>query len=235
MNVTEFLARLSYGPLSNLAMSNDGDGTIAVAKHPALIQHVNDGLLRLHTKFILIENEVILELREDVTSYVLDVANSVSAGAAPPNDYIRDTLAAPFGNDLIKILAVYETGACQLPLNDATHDDSLYTPKFNVLQVPDPIAGAPLYLLYQAKHPVLASAGDGYLTQTIELPDVLVEALEAFVASKVYQGMNGQEHAVKAAEHLTIYERICVDVTVKDLVNSSMSNTNTKFEQRGFK
>lgn len=235
MNVTQFLARLSYGPLSNISMSNDGSGVIAVGKHPALIQHINDGLLRLHTKFILIENELVIEQREDVTSYIIDKAYSVSQAAVPPNDYIRDTVELPYTNDLIKILSVWETGATQLPLNDANHDDSLYTPKFNVLQVPDPVVGAPLYVLYQARHVELASSGAGYLDQLINLPDVLIEGLEAFVAYKVYQGMNGQEHAVKAADYLTTFDRICVEVTAKDLVNSSMSNTNTKFEQRGFK
>jgi hypothetical protein len=234
MNVTQFLARLSRGPLSNLSMSNDGDGTINVTRVDAIIDYLNEGLLKLYSKFILNEGEIILEQIENFTSYKLHSDYAVSTGGvAPLETYIKDTIDVPFGNDLIKILSVFRTGGCEVALNDATKEDSFYTPQFDVLQVPDPVAGAPLYILYQARHPEIVT-GDDFGDQVIVLPAVLENALLSYVAFKVYFHMNGQENAASAGAHNSAYEADIALVEDKDLVNSSQSNTNTKFSQRGF-
>lgn len=248
MKLSQLLARLSRGPLSNINMSNDGDGTIIASRQPALVDYINDGLLQLHSQFVLIENELILEEQEGTTTYRLHSDYSMETGAGPLK-YIRDSVADPYANDLIKILAVYRDntygGSQPIPvaLNDATKDDSVYTPKFDVLQIPDPVQDAPLYLLYQAKHPELlitapvepATEPTVDIDQDIELPDVLVPALLEYVSHKVYTHMNGQEHSAKAKEHFDNYRLIVGHVEDKDLVNSSLSNTNVKFDQRGWK
>jgi hypothetical protein len=245
MKLSQLLARLSRGPLSNLSMSNDGDGTIIAARQPAFVDYINDGLLQLHSQFVLIENELIIEEQEGTTTYKLHSDYSMETGALPLK-YIRDSAADPYTNDLIKILAVYRDNTLggsqpiQVALNDATKDDSVYTPKFDVLQIPDPVQDAPLYLLYQAKHPELVIGGTEEvpvvtLTQDIFLPDVLVPALIEYVSYKVYTHMNGQEHTAKAKEHFDNYRLIVGHVEDKDLVNSSLSNTNTKFNERGWK
>jgi hypothetical protein len=245
MKLSQLLARLSRGPLSNIAMSNDGDGTILAARQPALVDYINDGMLQLHSQFVLIENELIIEEQEGTTSYKIHSDYSMETGVGPVA-YIRDSAQDPYKNDLIKILAIYRdntTGGSQpvsVALNDATKDDSLYTPKFDVLQIPDPVQDSPLYLLYQAKHPELLIGGTEEapvvdLEQEFELPDVLVPALIEYVSYKVFTHMNGQEHTAKAKEHFDNYRMIVGHVEDKDLVNSSLSNTNTKFNERGFK
>lgn len=248
MKLSQLLARLSRGPLSNLSMSNDGDGTIVTARHPAFVDYINDGLLQLHSQFVLIENELIIEEQEGTTTYKIHSDYSLETGVGALK-YIRDSAADPYANDLIKILAVYRDNTLggsqpiQVALNDATKDDSVYTPKFDVLQIPDPVQDAPIYLLYQAKHPELlitepvepATEPTVDLDQDIELPDVLAPALIEYVSYKVYTHMNGQEHTAKAKEHFDNYRLIVGHVEDKDLVNSSLSNTNTKFNERGFK
>jgi hypothetical protein len=236
MNVSQFLERLSYGPLSNLSISNEGDGTIIETKQPALVGYLNEALLHLFTRFDLLEKEIILEQVEGRSRYPLNSAYAVSTAADNPLNphYIIDTIAIPFTDDLLKILSVWKAGTCdpiRLPLNDDNSDDSLFTPKSDLLQVPKPIAGEPLYLIYQARHPVLSHTD---LNTTIDLPVVFEEALLSYVAHKVYFYMNGQEHARKAAEHLATYESICNEVKEYDLVSSSLSFTNAKFQDRGF-
>lgn len=237
MNVTQLLQRLSYGPLSNLSMSNDGDGTIVDAKHPALIGHANEGLLKLYSKFNLKEAELVLEQMATVTGYRLHSKYSLENAAANPTlpHYIIDSALRPFTDDLIKVLAVYQTGGAQVPLNDDNHSKSLFTPTFDLLQVPDPEDGAPLYLIYQAKHAILAGSGAGYLDAIIELPEVLEEALVAYVAHKVYFYMNGVENTAKSGNFLALYTNMCNEAVEQDLVSTSLSSTNSKFDGRGFK
>lgn len=237
MNVTQLLQRLSYGPLSNLSMANGGDGSILVGKHPSLITYANEALLKFYSKFNLKEAELVLQQMATVTGYRLQSKYSLENATANPTlpHYIIDSATKPFTDDLIKVLAVYQTGGAQAPLNDDNASNSLFTPTFDLLQVPDPEDGAPLYVIYQAKHAPLAGDGDSYLAQEIELPDVLEEALISYIAHKVYFYMNGAENAVKSADYLKIYTNICNDAIEQDLVSTSLSMTSAKFDSRGFK
>jgi hypothetical protein len=236
MNVTQLLQRLSYGPLANLSMSNDGDGTIVETKHPAVIGFANECLLKLYSKFNLKEAEVIIEQAGTITNYKLDSKYSLVNAAANPTlpHYIIDSVTKPFTDDLIKVLGVYQTGGAQAPLNDDNASNSLFTPTYDLLQVPDPEDGAPLYIIYQAKHAPLALEGEGYLDADIDLPEVLEEALIAYIGHKVYFYMNGQENTLKSSDYLSIYTSICNEAVDQDLVSTSLSETSKKFNDRGF-
>jgi hypothetical protein len=236
MNVTEFVGRLSRGPLSNLSMSNEGDGTIVEAKLPAVIDYLNEGLLKIFTRFDLLEKEVILEQIDGVTRYELDSRYALTKAAENPTlqHYIIDSIANPFTDDLLKVLSVWKAGTVnpiRLPLNDDNNSCSLFTPKSDLLQVPEPVDAEPLYLIYQARHPILTQ---DEMEAEIEIPAVLEEPLLAYVAHKVYFYMNGQEHSQKAAEHLSSYEAGCNEIVETDMVSSSLSFTSSKFNDRGF-
>jgi len=46
--------------------------------------------------------------------------------------------------------------------------------------------------------------------------------------------MNTGESTAKGQEYMLMYENHCLEVVEKDLVSSSYSNTNSKFDKRGF-
>lgn len=237
MNVTQLLQRLSYGPLQNLSMSNNGDGTIVAGKHPAVIHYANDALLKLYAKLNLKEEELIIEQMDTVTLYNLNSKYAVTTADDNPTlpHYIIDSETKPFTDDLIKVLRVIEDGYIDVPLNDDNHPKSCYTPSTHQLQVPDPEDGKPLYVIYQAKHATLVGSGDGYLEQTIELPEVLEPALISWIAYEIYRNMNGQEHQAIAAGHLANFNNTLAEIADQDLVSVSQSHTSTKFHDRGFR
>ena len=86
-------------------------------------------------------------------------------------------------------------------------------------------------VLYQASPPVLSHLVP---SGAIELPDVLVGALTAFIAYKVYSFMNTAEATGKALEHKARYEEICQGAIDEDLVATSISTTNNRFAKRGW-
>lgn len=235
MLVSDFLERLSLGPLSNLSLSNEGDGTIVAGKIPAIVNHVNDALLRLFTRFNLSEKELIVETHDATTNYKLHSKYAQSRQDDFPalTPHIIDQFK-PFTDDLVRVLAVHGSNGRPYPLNDDGASLSLFTPQVNVLQVPAPWVGVPLFVMYQAKHPKLESTGTGFMSVEIDLPTVLEEAALSYVAHRVFANMSGQEHIAVAAVHLTSYENICSEVQDKDLVSASLSQSNTKFEMRGF-
>jgi hypothetical protein len=233
ITVTDLFRILSYGEFSNLAIGSEGSGTVTAAAQPRIVQHANEGLLRLYSKYILSEKDVIVELVEGITHYHLDsrFSETVYNPAEVEYPYIKDMGRETFANDVIRVLAVYDSLGNRLPLNDNELSNSVFTPQARVLQVPYFIEEVSLSILYQAQPPILSHLVP---TAEVELPDVLVGALTAFVAWKVYSFMNTAEATGKAQEHKFRYEEICAEAVSEDLVATSISTTNNRFAKRGW-
>ena len=233
MLVSELFTRLSYGPFSNLSLGMDGNGSIATDKKPQIVGHINEALLKLYSKFVLKENDLILEMSGGIRNYRMTSANAASNLTPAPNStlYIRDTTERPFRNDVIRILEVRDRYGLELPLNDIEHPCSVFTPQPDVLQVPSPMTGELLGVLYQARHPYIAL--DNY-TAEIDIPSTLESALVSYIAYLTYTNMNTQESTAKAAEHMSVYLQTCEEIDQKDLVSNSYSQSNTRFSKRGW-
>lgn len=235
MNVADLFTSLALGELSNLSMAENGGGSLVANSRPKIILCANEGLLRLHSRFVLKEKELLLEMDEGITSYQLTPRYALSYIPTGSEDavatrYIIDSPTSPFTGDLLKILGVYDANGGKLPLNDDVHCDSVFTPQANLLQVPSPAHEQRLSLLYQARHPVLT----GNLQEEIELPVVLLSALTSYIAYKVFSQMNSADSTAKAKEYMMMYESLCADVLDKDLVNSSLSTTSGRFTRAGW-
>lgn len=233
MNVNDLFEQLSYSELSNLNIGVEGTGAIVEEKQPAIVLFANEALLRLHTRFVLKEKDLLIELVSHITNYHLIERYAESRAPQPgvPYPYIKDLAGEQFIDDIIKITNVYDTSGYSLLLNDADHIDSVFTPRDKLLQVPYPITGSMLNVLYQAKHPILTMDN---LEAEIVIPDVLVSAMRAHIAAAVYSGIATPEAMAKSAELSMKYETLCAEVTERDAVNSSLSNTNTRFAKRGW-
>lgn len=237
MILKTLFAQLARGELSNLAMSEEGEGnskTIKVSEHPKIIDYVNDGLLQIYSRFILSDKTIIIEQVEHITNYHLDIKYAESSESNTPYHYIKDLLAEPFEGDAIKILSVFDSAGQQRRLNDIAYPDSLFTPQPTTLQVPAPVDGQALGVSYQARHRELKSSGDAYLNQEIVVPFFLENTLKNFVAYKSFSHMASQEAKVSAQEFFNTYETSCVDVEQRDLVNNTVSTTHSKLEAKGF-
>lgn len=250
MNLEELYCSLSVGVLKNLAMSNDGDGTIAEKHKKSVLLASNQGLKRLYSRFMLSEKYVIIQQQEGRTFYHLRKQFSVSGHDPNVIDvpYVMDSLNEPFQEDVIRIFSITDHYGCPVPLNDSGKVHSAYTPKPETVQYDYPVAGEPLMLTYQASHPVLCYfSGDednedvevnydlnNETANVILLPETLHEALFAYIGYFVYNGINTAESKGIAAEHKATYEELCTVFENRDLGSESTSKTNTKFHERGF-
>lgn len=233
MNVSELFTKLSFGELSNISMAINGSGGIQEQDQPKIINYANEALIRLYSRFNLREKDVLVEMVEHITNYHLisRFAETKYNPDVEPYPYIKDLPREPFADDVIKILSVFDSLGCELPLNDPESPHSVFTPQANVLQVPNPIEGVALSVHYQAKHAVLSESCQ---SEEIQLPDVLHGALTSFIAYKVYSHMNTQEATTRGQEHFAIYEQIANSVTESDTVSTSISATNSRFHKRGW-
>lgn len=233
MNIEDLFRDLSHGEMSNLAMAVSGEGTITEKMQPKVILAANDALIAVHTKFILRENDLLLEMVDGVTNYhfLKKFSQSVWQEGDEGYPYILDLGNEPFQQDVIKVLAVYGPNGQTVPLNDANNPCSFFTPQGSVLQTPIVRPGGSLSVQYQASHPKL-SLDD--TTQEIELPDVLVPAFRAYTAGKVFAQINTQEAIATSQMLINLYEGICQDCIDRDLLSTSISTSNTRFHNGGW-
>lgn len=235
LKVSQLFHDLSYGELSNLSLAGEGDGTISPRTQPKIILHANDALLDLASRFVLSEKDILVTLLDDITNYHLiprfaENYTPVNADDDEPIRYILDSPGERFEGGILRINQVFDSNGAKLPLNDTANLFSVFTPQTHILQVTTPVADTVLNVLYQARLPELT----GELDQLIELPDVLHRPLRVFIAYKVLDAMNTQDTSRKAREHFTNYEVLCQKALDADLVNSSTSTSNSRFEKRGW-
>lgn len=229
MKTADLLKNLSYGEFSNLSISNDGDGSIRETDIPKILMHVNSGLVALFSRFILLEKELTLNTMDEVAVYFLREEFAMQSTKPAPYKYIDDTFREPFTEDLVKVLDVYDDAGCEVPLNRINDCRSIFTTQHDSIQVNNPSDYKTLFLVYQARHPVLTDT-----EQEIEIPYFLEEALQAYVAGRFYSNMNGQEHLMKSQEQMARYESICVEALNNGLVQTQRDNLDTKMQMRGW-
>lgn len=233
MNIKQLFADLSFGELSTLSLAQDGNGYLTDAGKERVIRFANDGLLKLYSRFVLKESEVLIEMVEWITNYhlILKFAES-QEGNGQDYHYIKDLPEEPFKDDVIRILQVYDGDGRRMRLNDDANPLSLFTPQAKVLQVPNPLAGAPLAITYQALHETLVL--NEAMDQEIELPEVLHSALRNWVAYRCFGQVKTQESMAAAQDHLNQFETTCAEVIANDLVGNTTSQTNNRFQLNGW-
>lgn len=234
MNLQDFYKKLANGRLSNTAMVEGIDPvTIKAVYQPKVTDAINEGLIRLYTRFILNEKDVVIGLKDSITSYHLNSLYSESlapqVGVVYP--YILDGDSEVFINDVIRIMAVYDNNGVKLPLNNATESTSVFTPVFDTVRISDPITNQRITVVYQAKHATLVNTSP---LQEITLPDTLYGALEAYVAYLLFADINSDDAKFKSDKQLMRYEEICGDVRLTDTVSSTTLQSNIKFMNRGW-
>lgn len=178
-----------------------------------------------------------LRLEAVTTKYRLHPQHAVSntdVGNNAPR-YISDSASDPFNENLIKILSVVDISAekpIDLLLNDTADPTAVRTVAYDTLMVKNPMDGQIMEVEYVAAHPSLSIPVD--VTETINLVPALHEALELYVAAKVYGAMNGEENRVRALSLMAQYEAVCRLVEEEDILQLTVSDTNTRFTTKGF-
>lgn len=202
MNIDDIFSDLQYGELSKHGMFAD---TLSENDKERLITHINIALTALYTRFPLLTRELTLVQIGGRTAYVLSKEHAVTNTTDVGYDkYIIDTPTAPFNNDLVKIVEVYDELGNEIAMNDWTACPVVVTPAYNIIEIPQVVDTNALFVIYQAKHPVVSLQN-----KEIHLPEQFRPALLAYIAHRVYSGGTAQEHINLSNMMLQKYELVC--------------------------
>lgn len=233
MKLSELMKKLSYGELSNLALSGEGSGSIIESAQPRIILLVNDALKDIFSKFNLNQRTTLIQSLDWKSFYELRKEFAVM----DPTEglkYILDTPNNIFMDDIVKITQITNEVGAILPLNDSEQWASVFTPKYNVVQLTHPGSSQVFSVSYQALHPTLFMEGEGLLDQEISIPSILEPALRMKIALPIFSAMSGQEYSIKAQQLESAYEGQLAEIEQKNLIANSVVPTNVKLMLRGF-
>lgn len=230
MNIGDLFERLSQGELSNLAIGMEGAGAISIEEQPKIVRLANAGLAVLHSRFVQRTDLVTIQMQEGVTRYLLSPVHALS-NTNPHHTkprYIIDTAEEPFVGGIIRIMAISDLD----PPEDDLDPVRARAVGHNTVLVQNPRAGGHLQIEVQSSHPRLSIPVDE--TEEIVLAPLLEEALEAWVAARIYSGMNGEENLLKARELTARYEELCQMVKIEGLLDEQVTTGSARPRDRGF-
>jgi len=228
MLVEDIIDNLKYGELSAHGMFIGPD--FAESDKLKLIYHINIALTELYTRFPLFTRELTLLQLEGKTVYFLHSDHTLQAGDKVTYDkYILDTREFPFDDDLIRVLSAYDEGGNERRLNDSTAECTITLPAPDIVEIPMPVTGEALFLIYQANHYKVDA-----LTHEVMLPINFLPALLAYVAFRVYSGGTSQEHMNISNSMLQKYELFCTQQRDYSTDNSVDHERNIKPCMRGW-
>lgn len=247
MNLQEVFDQLTHGELSQLSIGGNEAGLINPANYNRLVPHVNLGLTQLYKRFPLKEGRLTLELQSNRTVYPIHSKYAVSSRSSrEPVRYIKDSLAAPFKDDIYKIEKVVASSGYEFSLNDESDEYGMFTPSATVLRVPldvaeqsmdlpDEIKTTLVEVVYRANHPLIIADGADLEPELIELelPYSHLEPLLLFIASRVHTPTGMTNEANLGNTYSAKYEAACQLLEFKGL-QVDQGSQNSRLERNGW-
>lgn len=241
MNITQLLADLAVGELSDLYLGSEEDGTVPEDQVARVLRGVNSALSALHNRFICSWEEVPLTITTARTRYPLRGIHAAT-NTEPGNTterFILDTEDAPFPTRILRPISasfgvVCDDGVYYLPtpFNEPNDPLSVLVVNEDTLIIPEYYADTPFSVIYQPR-PARVEVTTAR-TDEIDIPYALEQALLAKTASHVWGSRNGEIGVAKSQVLGNEYEMICAEIERQGLFEGPMSSANDKFVAGGW-
>lgn len=187
MFLSEVFNALTYGELSNLSIGSLDYGKIQSQHYKKLIMNINLGLIELYKRFPLSTKDVNIDLYEHINAYTLNSAYLQSnLESTEPYKYLSDSTYKPFTDDILLIEAVFNEAGDEYPINENEEEFSVFTPSYNVVQVPFAQTNNTISVTYRASPEKIPLTITDPETTNVPISDTYLECLIAFVSNKIH-------------------------------------------------
>lgn len=261
LTAEDLIKDLLAGTLSNeLDRFTNKEGELLDSKKSTLFLYINEGLKKLYSQYRLKEDDLYLAAVEGKTDYEISTEHFMEHWDAPSYDkYLWKDDSKPWEDNLLQIMSVTDHHGITLPMNDGNNPFSVWTPEYNVIQIPvhpsgeypilrktngdywfpsnplgEPYEDRTHEMVYSVKflanHKKITS-----LTDNIVIPPHLLDVLTSFISSRIYSNMNTELAVSNAAKYDQNYRLALQEITQESLIQPENSGLNNKFEMRGFR
>ena len=142
-----------------------------------VINYINLGMIELYKRFQLRSAEAIITMESDSTTYTLD---STDTRVSMDNTAL----------DVMAIQEAYDESGAGLSINVENDEYGIMTPAFNQVQIPNPVEGEVIGIVYLAGPTYITD-----VTETLKLPQSLLEALLHYVGYRAHGAVDGKVEA----------------------------------------
>lgn len=225
----------------------DGPGKIEEQSYESVMAHINLALSALYKRFKIKEGKVKIELMDGLLEYVLSSKHSIHnpANASLPK-YLRDSQYNRFIDNCNKIERITTLGDVEFPLNDFGNVESIHMDTLSSFSLPKqywvtPRVMSPMYITnevmvtYRAGHTPLMDKVlfvEPEITE-VDLPDIYLEALLYFVASRVHNPIGFVSEFHEGNNYAAKYEAECQRLETLGL-RLDNSNESNRFSRGGW-
>ena len=237
MLVSNFLNRLTAGPVGDLSIGGNRNGTIPPAHIDAMFDRAQGALTELHRRFPLSIKTITISTMDGRFLYPLEEQYAITSALAPGGDkFILDTMSNQFlGTDILILEHVLDADRNEVGLNDRHNATSWFTVAFNVLSMDYPVANTLYFVQYRADHNILNRDVNTFATTHINIPRNLEEVFLARVAYEVFLTQTGENAAIMAQSLLSKYNALSSELEMDNSLNSSVVEDRAcLFKQRGW-
>ena len=238
MNLQDVFTALTYGELKSLSLGNfcpeDYESAPDPQQYAQIMSHITLGLTELHKRFWLRTEELYIQQYAHIQNYNLTWPYAATnTDSSETYKYILDTAENPFTDNVLKVEECYNEIGEPIPLNNAKDDESLFTPTFRSIQVPNPVSANVLAVQYRADHPKLVyERGMDPADVDIGLPRGLLEALLYYVGMRNFSGINMDDNH-EGNNYLKKFDASCKQYKLEGL-NIQPEVDNNNFDARGW-
>ena len=230
MTVEDVLEYVKYGELAKLGVVQRlSNATTQEDAERQILSYINLGLIELHKRFNLRIEETVIELKENQTIYVLDDAN-VYNDPANLTGYLS-ALPGEFNS----ILAAYDEDGYEYNINREEDALSILTPSWNSIQIPNPVEGTAVFVLYSAMNDKITWETDSATTiaKTIPIPPALLEALGHYIGYRGHGALDGSVQAENNT-HYNRFDKSCAKAKELGLLPEDSLTFSHTLESKGF-
>ena len=172
-----------------------GELRAVASKHdlPAIVSYINLALIDLYGKFKIARSEQLIDLVDNTSIYTLN-----------SNVMVVETVFNELG---------------ELAVNDDSNINSVFTPSYDTLQVPNAKTGAQVSVLYIASPEALVADTDDAITnaQIVRIPPQLLEPLLHYIGYRAHMSMNGDIKAENNTHYIR-YNASCKRIAAEGLI-----------------
>lgn len=235
MKLNEFLQEIALGDLSGSSLVELSGFQIVQAQLPKVIHALNQALDFFYSTIPLKQSQVILEIKDGVSRYYLDSDYAMSNEYSPNPKYIMDSTYEPYTDDVLSIHQVIANNGVSLAINDPYSVDGVFTPEFNCIQITDGTRKySHLTVLYRAKHQRIPLDATLDSKLTINIPASFNGALQAYVASIVFNAMGGGEYTQLGNFYYGKFKMLMEELKSQGIGETSLLGTNIKPMLKGW-
>ena len=234
MKLSQLFSYLTYGELANLKVGGKDWGGIYPKYSDEVVSYITQGLTALHTRFALKHEEVIIQQFDHITDYYLRTQYAQqSTESTETYKYIMDSAAKPFTGDVLRIEELYDEEGEEVPLNDEVHDCSMFTPKYDLIQMVQPDSANAYSVIYKADHTPIDLKANLPTAVEVEVPDSIIRPLVLYVSSLAHTAVGSPEGMNTGFAKMQEYEALCIQMELQGAIHKEKF-TNDRIRREGW-